>query len=1031
MSQSALEVNLDALATAGRAEVRDGRGAWIRLHSARDPRTEARGQAAELTHRAVVSETIVLIGGGLGYLAEALLEAHAHRVIVIEPSADLARACLSRRDWSAWRDTGRFELRVWPDIDEPAPLWQLFDRDEADPLVVVQPVVARVAADLTHQIHEQAKRIVFEGRANAGARRRQAGRYLRNTLNNLGPIARSADAGALQDALQGVPAILVAAGPSLDALLPALADASDKAAIIAVDTALRPLLNAGIAPHLVVALDPTELNARHLMDLPPREQTWLVAEPSLDPRAVAPFGDRLFTFRVADHHPWPWLAQHGVTRQLLRVWGSVLTAALDLAILSGADPIVFAGADLAYTGGRPYCRGTAWENGWADLTGRGGALEKQFRADLAARATQIATDVHGRPTTTTPHLVAFRDWLVGRMAEETGRQFINASGDGLLAGDSIDQARLRDIHLGMPGTGRIVRDRINALSAAGTVDSGSVRARLHAQLQDVLADAPESPRATWLEFGKATMSMDALDRTVSTASESLASGDVRPTTGVEVPIGLLPAADCASLLYAALHSTRANAPAPGSQCPGIGSSVEAIGQLRKIFSDLRRTAAPAVRGDLSAEAGLVPASLLFTPSPEVQPRLRRFEDTLARLVTPEPPPFIPIDSRAALRGVASGPDDAALPLLLLHELLSVLARSAERERVDAPATIRWALERVLSAGTATANVAENGPSLEVTVNVLTGADRQTDMTELTKRLVGLVGIERPGLARSAPVRIRSASSHEPELRVLDLPLVRVPVERLSLARLAPAGMASVLDETSAIVTPGDSRASFRIWQNGGIEPLERWPRPIWGEIPWGTSGGGFAWHPPDRVLLFRASTRSRPVLCDAPFSPLRVAPLEDGSSLWCASEGGVWRWEPGRPEELLVETPAPAHLRLVDGAVRIDPATRLPDGAHVRKRLSQACLWRIGSSALEQVALDDDGQCTSYSASGQWAAEAHAYADVVKLRGPNGLRARLTAYYPLIAAWAGSSLVLCTGEWEVLFFPSLADRLASAVQGSA
>jgi multidrug transporter EmrE-like cation transporter len=47
----------------------------------------------------------------------------------------------------------------------------------------------------------------------------------------------------------------------------------------------------------------------------------------------------------------------------------------DIAIFAGADPIVFVGADLAYTGGRPYCRGASWEDGWAELTGRGGELE--------------------------------------------------------------------------------------------------------------------------------------------------------------------------------------------------------------------------------------------------------------------------------------------------------------------------------------------------------------------------------------------------------------------------------------------------------------------------------------------------------------------------------------------------------------------------------------------------------------------------------------------------------------------------------
>jgi hypothetical protein len=878
MSQSALQVNLDALATAGRAEVRDGRGAWIRLHSARDPRAEARGQAAELIHRAEVVDTIVLIGGGLGYLAEALLEDRTHRVIVIEPSADLARACLSRRDWSAWRDTGRFELRVWPDIDEPAPFWHLFDRDEAEPLVVVQPVVARVAADLTHQIREQAKRIVFEGRANADARRRQAGRYLTNTLNNLGPIARSADAVALQDALKGVPAILVAAGPSLDVLLPALADASDKAAIIAVDTALRPLLNAGIAPHLVVALDPTELNARHLMDLPPREQTWLVAEPSLDPRAVAPFGDRLFTFRVADHHPWPWLAQHGVTRQVLRVWGSVLTAALDLAILSGADPIVFAGADLAYTGGRPYCRGTAWENGWADLTGRGGALETQFRADLAARAIETATDVHGRPTTTTPHLIAFRDWLVNRMTEETGRQFINASGDGLLAGDSIAQARLLDIHLGMPGTARIVRDRMHALSVAGLVDSGSLRARLHAQLQDVLADAPESPRATWLEFGRATMSAEDLERTVAAASNRL-KATLREGPDTSVPAGLLPAADRAAILHAALT---ARDPGPFdlslSKSEQTARLTEARAELVSLCDASGRIPAPGTRGDFASDAGRAPVSLLFDLPDGFRAQMQVLEDRLAHLVPPgtsaAPEP------QRSLRSLQWHQAKSAIPLLLLYEYVSVARQLASQSTLDSPSTIRWLLDQLLSeAEPPPPRAADGGPALEVVLDGTVIAGIDVDRTKVARYLTGLAGIESAASFRTAaPVVVRAAARSGPELRVFNHPLVHVPVERLAPTRPGPAGF------------------------------------------------------------------------------------------------------------------------------------------------------WRTAANALETVPVSEDGQGTSRDCSGEWMSEAHPYADAVTVSGPDGLRVRLAVYYPLTAAWAGRSLVVCSGQSDVFFFPLLADRLTDSVR---
>ena len=159
---------------------------------------------------------------------------------------------------------------------------------------------------------------------------------------------------ALAGAFDGVPAVVAAAGPSLDRVIADLQRLQDRALIIAVDTALRPLMARGIAPHLAVAVDPSERNARHLSNLDGAGDTWFVAEPGVHPHAFPTFAGRTFVFRVGDNHPWPRLASLGITRGTLDAWGSVLVSALDLAIRLGARPIAIVGADLAYTGGQPY-----------------------------------------------------------------------------------------------------------------------------------------------------------------------------------------------------------------------------------------------------------------------------------------------------------------------------------------------------------------------------------------------------------------------------------------------------------------------------------------------------------------------------------------------------------------------------------------------------------------------------------------------------------------------------------------------------
>src|SRR5262249_39241897 len=151
--------------------------------------------------------------------------------------------------------------------------------------------------------------------------------YLSNTLLNLPAVARGHDVRALTGAYTKVPAIVAGAGPSLDRLLPDIGWARNRALLIACDTAPRPLLGAGLAPQLVVAVDPGAANARHFLELPDCSHSWLVTEGAVAPAATELFGDRTFWFRVADHHPWPWLNGLGIDIGVLPVWGSVLTAA--------------------------------------------------------------------------------------------------------------------------------------------------------------------------------------------------------------------------------------------------------------------------------------------------------------------------------------------------------------------------------------------------------------------------------------------------------------------------------------------------------------------------------------------------------------------------------------------------------------------------------------------------------------------------------------------------------------------------------
>ncbi len=493
------------------------------LQSSLDPVGDARAWLNSALGGHPVPPVLVVLWLGQGHLLTVLeQQAPSTRVLVLEPDAHQARQVLSRRDWLRWRTSGQLVYLVGPDYAGASEAWRVLPVGNPSGYhLMVHPGLAGEADADAVAAARTLRKIVAGAQANAAARRLFAPRYLLNTLANLPHIVGGGDVAELNEAASGLPAVLVAAGPSLDDNLAGLHSVADRVVLIAVDTALRPLRAAGIDPHFVVALDPSEANARHLMGLTPRPETLLVAEGSVDPRVFASF-DGAFVFQVSDHQPWPWLGPLGLTRGRLAAWGSVLTSALDLARRLGCDPIIFTGADLAFTDERPYCRGTIYEEGWKVSRALGYDQRFTWRSEIQARGPTEATDLCGRPTQTTAALEAFRDWLVEQTRRAPRHQYINATGAGILSGGSFLQCRLQDIPLAAPVAG--LRERLRALCTRADAETTMpVLARVARELRRVGDSGIEE---IWTEY---TMLHPAdLRRTVEALADGLDAGGGDP-----------------------------------------------------------------------------------------------------------------------------------------------------------------------------------------------------------------------------------------------------------------------------------------------------------------------------------------------------------------------------------------------------------------------------------------------------------------------------------------------------------------------
>ena len=301
-----------------------------------------------------VPPLLIVVGLAEGYLLD-VLEARAPetRVLAIEPDKRMADAFAARRDWSQWRSSGRLAHLVHPDYTGADEAWRMFPRDTNACLLMVNPGLEGQHPS-TGNAARVAQKILYGVRANAEARRQFAPRYLTNVIRNTPAIARGQDVRLLTDAFRGVPAVIAAAGPSLDAAVRRrTAGFADRALLIAADTALRPLLARGRrrrswsvgarpehaqCPSLSGAAGSRHLagrrvRARSQCDGPLRWTHVLAA--CLEASSVA-------LAEHVRHRRWP-------GRRL--GFGADRCDAGGDPRLEGSDPIVLVGADLAFTGG--------------------------------------------------------------------------------------------------------------------------------------------------------------------------------------------------------------------------------------------------------------------------------------------------------------------------------------------------------------------------------------------------------------------------------------------------------------------------------------------------------------------------------------------------------------------------------------------------------------------------------------------------------------------------------------------------------
>ncbi|RMD73458.1 MAG: DUF115 domain-containing protein, partial [Lentisphaerae bacterium] len=190
--------------------------------------------------------------------------------------------------------------------------------------------------------------------------------WFQNALLNLHRNSFHPPLSAFKKQFAGWKGLMVAAGPSLDKSIEKLKSVADQSIVVCVGQAFRALVNAGIQPDFVVAVDSDPRTFEQFRDVPTGD-TILVAGDNVYPPVLEHFGKQVIMFSSTLTEVREWLKDTDLYQVNLAIGGTVSLSAIDLLVILGCKEIFLVGLDLCFReDGTTHASHTQWTGYRAD-----------------------------------------------------------------------------------------------------------------------------------------------------------------------------------------------------------------------------------------------------------------------------------------------------------------------------------------------------------------------------------------------------------------------------------------------------------------------------------------------------------------------------------------------------------------------------------------------------------------------------------------------------------------------------------------
>lgn len=408
----------------------------IFLHSAYDPEKEAETLIKEIEKDL---DLAFIFGIGAGYLINALKKLNV-AVAVIEPSIKFFNLLIDNFKLDKILEDNITFFIGGDDIEDIEKFISLTNTKKVKFFITRSYSVLFNEEALFYQ--QKVLSIVDKKIININTIARFDKLWAYNIASNVVEISTHYGVNKFFNKYKNIPAVIVSAGPSLEKNITKLKEMKNKALIIAVDTAMKPLYSRNISPHFVITIDPQKKNSKYFRNVNFKDSV-LIAESSIDKEAIDSFNGEIYFINSIFPLAKYFMESLG-NRGDITTGGSVSTAAYDFAIKVGANPIIMVGLDLSFPNYQTHIKGSYHEENFFTEIYKLDSYDSRIYKVLIGGNLREEKNIYNEKVWTDSRFDMYKNWFEEQCIKNNKIKFYNATEGGITI-NGMDNIKLEEL----------------------------------------------------------------------------------------------------------------------------------------------------------------------------------------------------------------------------------------------------------------------------------------------------------------------------------------------------------------------------------------------------------------------------------------------------------------------------------------------------------------------------------------------------------------------------------------------------------